>query len=470
MIRRHLMALRLALMLADGITAVLVFLVVSLVRFGDGEAAEIWERLGIDIRLAAALFGVAWVSALWSMGLYRLRARWRLLSEARDIVATTCVAVLMTFAMLFVFHQDNVSRLFLVLLFVTQPVVTWASRAILRSGFGALRRRGYNTRYMLIVGTGTLAQDFADRIESRPALGIRIIGHLSVPGEPDGVASRPILGSLEAIEAIFHSQEVIDEVAVCLPPTAARWLDPVARLAADEGKTVRIPLDPSRERLPSAPQEEFEGFLVHSLVHDGQRELARVVKRLIDVAGAAVGLVVLSPLLLGTALAIRVREGSPVLFRQTRVGLHGRPFTIYKFRTMVADAEARLDEVAHLNERQGPAFKADHDPRTTSLGSFLRRTSLDELPQLWNVLRGEMSLVGPRPPLPHEVADYDIWHRRRLSMRPGITGLWQVEARDEPDFDRWVERDLAYIDGWSLALDIKILLRTIPAVFVRTGK
>lgn len=137
---------------------------------------------------------------------------------------------------------------------------------------------------------------------------------------------------------------------------------------------------------------------------------------------------------------------------------------------MVPDAEAHLDDVAHLNTRQGPAFKADHDPRTTPLGSILRRTSLDELPQLWNVLKGEMSLVGPRPPLPGEVADYDIWHRQRLSMRPGITGLWQVEARAEPAFDRWVERDLAYIDQWSLALDFEILLRTVPAILVRTGK
>ncbi len=356
MIRRHLMALRLALMLGDGVTAVLVFLLVSLVRFGDGESTEFWRRLGIDLRVAATLSGVAWVSALWSQGLYRLRARWRLLTEARDIARATLLILAITLSMLFVLRQENVSRLFLVLLFVTQPVVTWAGRAILRSGFGALRRRGYNVRYMLIAGTGTLAQDFADRIESRPALGIRVIGHLSAPGEPDSAVSRPILGSLEAIEAIFHSRTV-DEVAVCLPPTAARWLDPVARLAADEGKTVRIPLDPVEQVLPSAHQEEFEGFLVRSLVHDGQHELALVVKRLIDLVGAAVGLVVLSPLLLGTALVLRLREGSPVLFRQTRVGLHGRPFTIDKFRTMVPDAEARLCRSRGFNRHEGRSLQ-----------------------------------------------------------------------------------------------------------------
>ncbi len=165
-----------------------------------------------------------------------------------------------------------------------------------------------------------------------------------------------------------------------------------------------------------------------------------------------------------------MRQGGPVLFRQTRIGLHGRPFTIYKFRTMVPGAEERLAEVRHLNERNSVAFKATNDPRTTPVGRWLRKTSVDELPQLWNVLNGSMSLVGPRPPLPHEVGEYDIWHRRRLSMKPGITGLWQVEARSEADFDKWVERDLVYIDGWSIWLDLKILMRTLPAVFAREGR
>ncbi len=157
-------------------------------------------------------------------------------------------------------------------------------------------------------------------------------------------------------------------------------------------------------------------------------------------------------------------DGRPVLFRQERVGLHGRPFQVVKFRTMATDAEARLEELAALNEIRGPAFKLTHDPRMTRTGRILRATSIDELPQLWNVLLGEMSIVGPRPPLPAEVAGYDLWHRRRLSMKPGITGLWQVEARRDQDFDRWVELDLAYIDRWSVWLDLKIMVRTIPAM------
>ena len=197
----------------------------SLVRFGDGDAAELWLQIGIDIRVAAALFGIGWVLALWFLGLYRLRVRWRLLTEAKDIARATLLVLAITLSTLFILHEDNVSRLFLVLLFVTQPLVTLAGRMALRYVFGALRRRGFNTRFMLVVGTGTLAQTFADRIEGRPALGIRVVGHLSIPGEPDIVVSRPILGSLGMTKAIFHSQ-VIDEVALCLPPSAAHHIEP----------------------------------------------------------------------------------------------------------------------------------------------------------------------------------------------------------------------------------------------------
>jgi lipopolysaccharide/colanic/teichoic acid biosynthesis glycosyltransferase len=170
------------------------------------------------------------------------------------------------------------------------------------------------------------------------------------------------------------------------------------------------------------------------------------------------------------ALWIRAVDGPGVFFRQPRIGLHGRLFKVAKFRTMVRDAEARLVELEEMNEIRGHAFKVTNDPRLSRTGRWLRRTSLDELPQLWNVLLGEMSLVGPRPPLPREVADYDVWHRRRLSMKPGITGLWQVSARREEDFDRWVEIDLDYIDRWSLWLDLKIMLRTIPAMVLHQGR
>jgi exopolysaccharide biosynthesis polyprenyl glycosylphosphotransferase len=469
MIRRHLMALRIALMLGDGVTALLVFLLVSFVRHGNSGWTGIWARNGIDIRLAAVVFGIGWVVVLWYFGLYRLRARWRVRSEAADIARATVLTAAITLSALFVFKQQDVSRLFLLLLFTAQPLVTITSRGLLRLAFSELRRRGGNARYMLVIGTGSLAQSFADLVEAHPGLGLRVIGHLSVPGEAPEQVSRAVLGDLNQIEDVLHSR-VVDEVAACLAPEQAAMLEPIARLAADEGKTVRIPVDPAEGAIHNAREEEFEGLVVRSLVNDGQREVGLVAKRLIDVVGAAVGLILLSPLLLATAILIRVRDGSPVLFRQTRVGLHGRPFTIVKFRTMAPDAEDRLAEVAHLNEREGAAFKATNDPRISPLGRWLRRTSIDELPQLWNVLKGEMSLVGPRPPLPREVVEYDIWHRRRLSMKPGVTGLWQVESRNEPSFDRWVELDLSYIDRWTLWLDLRILLRTMPSVMMARGR
>ena len=462
------MALRFGLMLVDGAVAVGVFLGVAIIRFQDGVSWNLWRGLGMEHWQAALIFAGIWVVVLWASGLYRLDVRWRVWTEARDIARATLVALALVLSTLFLFKQVDTSRLFLALLFITQPAVTLLGRLLLRRTFETYRRAGNDPRYMLVAGTGALAQDFADRVERHAGLGLRIIGHLRAPGEPEPTVTRPVLGTIHEIEEIFHSH-VVDEVAVCLPAGANRYLEPITGLAAGEGKTVRVAVDPVEELLPGAVQEEFDGFVVRSIVNDGHREVGLIIKRIIDIVGATFGLVVLSPLLIGVAVALRMADGAPILFRQTRIGLHGRPFTIYKFRTMVLDAEERLDQVRHLNERNGAAFKAVNDPRITPIGRWLRRTSIDELPQLWNVLIGTMSLVGPRPPLPHEVAEYDVWHRRRLSMKPGITGLWQVEARHEPDFDRWVEHDLLYIDGWSIWLDLKILARTLPSLLAHGG-
>jgi lipopolysaccharide/colanic/teichoic acid biosynthesis glycosyltransferase len=199
--------------------------------------------------------------------------------------------------------------------------------------------------------------------------------------------------------------------------------------------------------------------------------LARATKRAIDISGSAFGLVILSPLFAATATVIALTDGRPVLFVQSRAGLDGKPFSIVKFRTMGRDADSLRDDLRSHNEVAGGAsFKMTDDPRITRLGRLLRRTSIDELPQLVNVLRGEMSLVGPRPHPFDDVAGYQPWHRARFAMKPGVTGLWQVSGRDEDDFDRWVELDLEYIRDWSLALDLRILARTLPAVLRGTGR
>ena len=468
MIRRHLMALRIGLMALDGVIAAAVFIGVAALRYRDGDVDALWRAMSIDPPIAALLFAMLWVLALWTVGLYRLSARWNVWTEVRDIALATLLVIAVTLSTLFVFKQTDVSRLFLIILFIAEPTVTLLGRLGFRAVFEAARQRGHNARYMVIAGTGHLAQDFADQIEEHPGLGIQVIGHLRAPGERKSAVTRPVLGTIDDIEEIFHAQ-VVDELAVCLPAIAWEYLDPLTQLAASEGKTVRIAVDPALELPTGDADDVFDLFLVRSIVNDGHREAGLIFKRLIDIVGASLGLIILSPILLGTVVAIRLADRKPALFGQTRVGLHGRPFMIYKFRSMVMDAEDRLHEVKHLNERSHVTFKATNDPRITPIGRWLRRTSIDELPQLWNVLTGSMSLVGPRPPLPNEVAKYDVWHRRRLSMKPGITGLWQVEARNEADFDTWVEHDLVYIDTWSLWLDLKIMIKTVPALLAHAG-
>jgi exopolysaccharide biosynthesis polyprenyl glycosylphosphotransferase len=290
-----------------------------------------------------------------------------------------------------------------------------------------------------------------------------VIGHLQAPTDEVGLVRRPVLARLDDIETVLHGQ-IVDEVAICLPVSAWNFVEPVTQLCASEGKIVRIPAE-GGPLIHGSYVEDVDGIKIASLVHGPDRALSLFVKRVVDITVASVALVIGSPLIIGVALYLRHSEGAPVVYRQTRIGLNGRAFEVLKFRTMVPDADKQLGQLKRLNEVRGRAFKITDDPRLTRTGSFLRRSSLDELPQLWNVLRGEMSLVGPRPPLPREVDGYDLWHRRRLSMKPGITGLWQVQGRRFEDFDRWVELDLAYIDRWSMWLDLKIMFRTIPAMF-----
>jgi exopolysaccharide biosynthesis polyprenyl glycosylphosphotransferase len=462
MLRRHATIFRLALMGADGLSALLLFVAVSMVRFGP-DWRRSWVIAGLEPVIAAIAFGALWVAVLWIHNLYRLRARWSLRSEVLDILRAALLVAVAVFTLLFLVRLPGVSRLLLLELFATQVVVTVVARITLRFAFMHVRSRGGSSRYVLVVGAGAAAEGFADRIERHRELGLRVIGHVVAQQEPDRETVRPILGTVAEIENVLHTY-IVDEVVICLPPEGAALVEPVARLCEEEGRVVRIPLDGPAPTLAGGRVEEFDGIPVLSLVYGPDRILSLVTKQFVDVAIATLALVVLSPVLLAIALRVRMVDGGPVLFRQVRIGLNGRPFEVVKFRTMVPDAEARLAELAARNEIRGAAFKLTNDPRLTRTGRFLRRTSLDELPQLWNVVRGEMSLVGPRPPLPREVAQYDIWHRRRLCMKPGITGLWQVEARREADFDRWVQLDLAYIDRWSLWLDLKIMLRTVPAM------
>jgi exopolysaccharide biosynthesis polyprenyl glycosylphosphotransferase len=282
------------------------------------------------------------------------------------------------------------------------------------------------------------------------------------------VAGLPVLGTADDLSRILQ-EEVVDEVIFVLSRRQLEEFEESFLVCSELGIRARVALYFPHMKA-RVVLEELEGIPLLTFTNTPLAPFPMFVKRLVDIVVAAIGLIVFSLPLLLIAVAIKLSSRGPVLFKQIRCGLNGRRFTLHKFRTMYEGSDERLDEVAHLNEVDGPAFKARHDPRVTPVGRVLRRLSVDELPQLVNVLKGDMSLVGPRPPIPEEVAHYQRWQRRRLSMKPGLTGLWQVSGRAGlDDFNSWITLDLTYIDQWSLWLDLKIMLKTIPAVLSTQG-
>ncbi|MEM7204677.1 MAG: sugar transferase [Planctomycetota bacterium] len=345
-----------------------------------------------------------------------------------------------------------------------------ATRVAVRGALRAFRRRGRNTRNIVLVGRGSASQKIADDYRKNPHYGIQILGELHFSGEEtrsgvDGVESWGPVANLESV----LRQHAVDEVLVC--PSDAVWateVKSVLRFLDTAGLNCRVAPDfmgVPLERTSVSMTADVPTYSVHT-GFGGARWLA--IKRLVDVLGATVALLLLAPVFAAIALVISLTSRGPVFFKQTRLGLHGRPFQVLKFRSMVVDAERLREQLVAENEQSGPVFKMQHDPRITPIGRVLRRYSLDELPQLVNVLTGDMSLVGPRPPLPSEVEEYDWWQRRRLSVRPGITCIWQVSGRNAISFDRWMELDMQYIDGWSLAMDLRIMAKTVREV-VRGG-
>jgi exopolysaccharide biosynthesis polyprenyl glycosylphosphotransferase len=462
MLRRHGVRFRTALMLLDAVLAGVLLVVLSVLRFG-ADWSVYWRYIIPEPAALPIVLGLGWVAILASFGLYRPRARLSIRSEAVDVVRATGVLAAIALSLFFVFRLPDVSRGFLLGFFPALAGVTLLDRVVLRLLFRRLRRSGRNIRFVLVIGAGPRAQAFAAQLEDHRELGLEVTGFLD--DDPyDLPRGWRQLGRLDAIEAILHDR-VIDEVAICLPFSQWDKVDAISQIAEDEGKIVRVPMDVIGRAFSQGRMEDLDGTPVFSLVSGPDRAIGLALKRTLDVVGSLVALVVLSPVFAIVAIAIRRHDGGPPLFRQVRVGLHGRPFEVLKFRTMTVDAEDRFADLVDQSEVKGPAFKIADDPRVTGIGRILRRLSIDELPQFWNVLIGAMSLVGPRPALPREVEVYDIWHRRRLSMKPGITGLWQVTARMNREFDDRAELDLAYIDRWSLMLDMKILLRTIPAAF-----
>jgi exopolysaccharide biosynthesis polyprenyl glycosylphosphotransferase len=365
----------------------------------------------------------------------------------------------------------DLSRFFVILF----AIYAWVALVLFRLTAGRLvgiiRREFAGPHYVMVVGTGERARRLAEALERSVDYGIRLRGFLS-----DEPLARPTEILLEAhysvrpiadLPAILR-QNVIDEIIFAVQSERLSELEEYFLLCDEEGVRTRVAVDffphvnstVSLERFGSTPLLTFS-----AAPYDEIRLLA---KRIVDVSLAVGGLVVLAPFMLVVAAMIRMTSPGPVIFRQVRCGLNGRRFLFYKFRSMCEEAEEMKLAVAHLSTKQ-TAFKIPNDPRLTPIGRFLRKFSIDEWPQLWNVLRGDMSMVGPRPAVPNEVEQYKRWQRRRLRMRPGLTCLWAVSGRDKLDFDTWMKMDMQYIDNWSLGLDWKILLRTIPHVLTGHG-
>jgi exopolysaccharide biosynthesis polyprenyl glycosylphosphotransferase len=311
----------------------------------------------------------------------------------------------------------------------------------------------------------------ATLIEDSRGMGLRLVGFVDPNSEGSSLGDR--FGRYEVfppsvLEQILQDR-VIDEVVFAVNMQELARLEPLMTHCANVGVKIRVQLEFLPEAYSRIYLENFHDVPLLSLSSAPESELLLFFKRVFDVVLSAASLVLLTPILIAIAAAIRITSPGQVLFRQTRCGLGGRKFTLYKFRSMVNNAEQLRAELHELNELDGHAFKITDDPRITPVGRILRRFSLDELPQMWNILRGDMSFVGPRPAIPDEVEKYEPWQRRRLRMRPGLTCIWVIEGRSHVKFHRWIQLDLAYIDNWSLWLDAKIFLRTIPIVISGRG-
>jgi exopolysaccharide biosynthesis polyprenyl glycosylphosphotransferase len=389
------------------------------------------------------------------------------------VKATTCSAFL-----LFVIGTSlDISKLpakVILYFWATTTLTGIGSRVVLRWILTAVRKSGFNCRQVVFVGTDAHALGLAHDIETHPELGCRVVGFISddvkaVGGMVSPSDAWPVIGSVDNIKA-FLEKGSVDEVIICLSiKEGFNQIFRVFELCRELGVVVRlIPRESDLQVLSRLQIESFGNFRVVTFFRE-RLLLQLLLKRIMDVVISGFMLLVLSPLMLTIAAIIKFTSPGGAFFVQERVGMNRRKFKLLKFRSMCADAEARKKDLAAANEMDGPVFKIKNDPRITPIGRFIRKTSIDELPQLINVLKGEMSLVGPRPPLLSEVDQYEWLHRRRLSIKPGITCLWQVSGRNTVTFRRWMEMDKEYVENWSIWLDVKILARTLPVVLLRRG-
>ncbi len=391
------------------------------------------------------------------------------LHDQRLTLQACFTAGLLLSGALYLARGQEVSRAVVLMTVLFTAVLLSARRLAWRAIVYRRYDRGTETRNILVVGTGRVGQALRHHIESIRHLGFTFKGFVQIPGyDSDGITdTTDVLGTIDEVLELAR-KHFVDEIFLAAP--CERVL--VKRLvhqAREAGVDIRVVPDLYDGLAWNSPIEYIGQFPTIPL-HRGQVPIVgMVLKRILDIAASSLALVLLSPVLLAIAIAVRGDSPGPIFYLSERIGKKGRVFRCIKFRTMVSDAERRRADILHMNERDSVLFKITNDPRITRTGRVLRKYSLDELPQLMNVLRGDMSLVGPRPPIASEVKRYELNHLRRLDVVPGVTGLWQVQARQDPSFDSYISLDTAYIENWSLWLDIKILVRTVGVVVSGTG-
>jgi exopolysaccharide biosynthesis polyprenyl glycosylphosphotransferase len=417
-----------------------------------------------------ALFTILLVVVYRQHGVYRLRRQVSWVDEMYAIVQGTATGTIITIVFIFLYRPAFYSRIIFIYAGVIAVVFLGISRYLKVVILRRLRRQGIGIRRALIVGAGEIARTVLRVAVANPEFGYHIVGFLDDhPAKSDTDIGRfRALGKVDSLQQIIEQQD-IDEVIVTLPWQYHRKIISIMNVCERNGIRSRIVPDLFQMRISHMHIEEFGGVPMIGIRETGISGLGQFIKRSIDVLVSGVGLVFFSPILGLVAFTIKMESPGPVLFYQERVGKNGRLFTLYKFRSMIENADEQKEQLKALNEADGPLFKIKDDPRLTRLGKWMRRLSIDELPQLYNVLMGDMSLIGPRPPIPSEVAQYNEWHKRRLEVAPGITGLSQVSGRSELTFDETALLDIYYIENWSPALDTKIMLQTIPRVLFGWG-
>lgn len=389
------------------------------------------------------------------------------LHEQRMIVQASLTAGLILCGTLYLSNGAGVSRTVVMLMVVFSTALFCIRRAIQRRSFYRRSIAGFETRNVLIVGAGRVGHALRNHLESLQHLGYRFKGFVALTEREAELGDSDVIGDVRNCLSLARSL-FVDEIFFSVPGDK-KLIVGIVEEARQAGIDVRVVPDLYDGLAWNAPVEyvgQFPTIPLH------RREFpigAFLLKRVLDITVSSIALAVLAPVMLAIAIAVRIDSEGPIFYRAHRIGRKGRTFACYKFRTMVQDADKLKEKLAHMNERDSVLFKISNDPRITRIGRRLRKYSLDELPQFYNVLRGDMSLVGPRPPIAREVEQYDLDHLRRLEVLPGITGLWQVEARQDPSFDSYISLDTAYVDNWSLWLDMKILARTLGVVFAGTG-